>query len=45
MSADDQSVCVRVRKALNSLQYSPNGKDVVGLSPRKSNQTNKKKVN
>jgi hypothetical protein len=26
------------RRALNDLQYSPNGKDIVGLSPRKTNK-------
>lgn len=33
------SVGLRTRRALNSLQYSPNGRDIVGLSPRKSNNT------
>jgi len=41
MSQDDQRLSVRSRRALNSLQYSPNGRDVVGLSPRKLRLTNK----
>lgn len=42
MNNDDQSVIMRPRRALNCLQHSPNGKSVVGVSPRKSNR---KKVN
>jgi len=30
-----QKTPLKSRKALNTLQYSPNGKDIVGLSPRK----------
>lgn len=41
MSQDDQRLNVRSRRALNSLQYSPNGKDIVGLSPRKLRFANK----
>ena len=32
-----QSTGVRTRKALNDLQYCSNGKDIIGLSPRKTN--------
>lgn len=42
MNSDEQNVIVRTRRALNCLQHSPNGKSVVGISPRKSNR---KKVN
>jgi hypothetical protein len=39
-SRQEPVVTVRTRKALNSLQYSPNGKDLAGLSHNlKSNQT------
>lgn len=43
-SSNNSNNVVRTsRKALNDLQYSPNGKDIVGLSPRKANQLNIKK--
>lgn len=41
MSKDD-NVMVKTRRALNCLQHSPNGKSIVGISPRKT--TNRKKV-
>lgn len=44
MSQDDQKLSVRSRRALHCLQYSPNGKDVVGLSPRKPRLGLQKKV-
>lgn len=44
MNRDDQVRVIRTRRALNSLQYSPNGKDIVGLSPRKTDQSQTKKV-
>lgn len=40
MSQDDGSLSVRTRRALNDLQYSSNGKDIAGLSPRKKEPTN-----
>ncbi len=47
MNSDEQNVIVRTRRALNCLQHSPNGKSIVGISPRKSNRkkvTEKKKL-
>ena len=44
MNKEDGSVTVvRTRRALNDLQYSPNGKDIVGLS-NNQNKANQKKV-
>ncbi len=34
----------RVRRALNDLQFASNGKDMIGTSPRKTNQTYNTKV-
>ena len=44
MNSDEQNVIVRTRRALNCLQHSPNGKSVVGISPRKSNRKKVKKT-
>ena len=44
MNREDGIVtAVRTRRALNDLQYSPNGKDIVGLS-NNQNKANQKKV-
>ena len=43
-SADTIRHSTRTRRALNDLQFASNGKDIVGLSPRKTNQIQLKKV-
>ena len=35
MSADDHGITMRPRRVLNDLQYSPNNKESLGLSPGK----------